>query len=270
MKLLFAFFTVLLCAVFSYAAIAQSAKDFHTFGWNAYGSLTGDVFNTFRNDASIAKTSHYTAGIIAEEKFMLQETTAFAFTAAFPVSSGAFGISGKSFGFENFRHIQTALIYGRKLTDWLDVGGEFDFLHSRVPAYGSAHAVTFGTGAIIHWNTQWHTGIQVFNPAKVKYSGFGGDAVPSLYRIGIGYQPSELFLLTTEISKTGEFPLEGTVVFYYRIIQNLSLTGGTGTGENNLFFGFNVHLKQIQILLAASHHSKLGFSPATGLLYENK
>lgn len=270
MKLLFAFVANLLCVVFSIPVSAQSAKDFHAFGWNAYSQITGDAFNIFRNEASIANTSHFIAGVLAEEKFMLQETTTFAFTAAFPLSAGAFGITGKSFGFENFRQIQTSLVYGRQLTDWLDIGASFDYLHTRVPGYGAAHAVTFGAGTIIHWNKQWHTGLQAFNPANVKFSGLGDDAIPSLYRIGIGYQPSGIFLLSAEVTKYSGFLFEGTAAFHYHIIQNLSLTGGAGTGENNIFLGFNIHLKQIQILVAASHYSRLGLTPATGVIYENK
>lgn len=270
MKLLFAFVANLLCVVFSIPVSAQSAKDFHAFGWNAYGQIRGDAFGLFRNEASIANTQHFTAGILAEEKFMLRETTSFAFTTSFPLPSGAVGITGKSFGFENFRKIQTALVYGRQLTDWLDAGAEFDYLHTQVPGYGSAHAVTFGIGTVIHWNKQWHTGFQVFNPSNVKFSGLGDDAVSSLYRMGIGYQPSDIFLLSAEVTKSSRFPIEGTAVFHYRIIQNLSFTGGAGTGDNNLFLGFNIYLKQIQILLAASHHSRLGLTPATGFIYENK
>lgn len=270
MKLLFAFVAYVLCIAYSIPAVAQSAKDFHAFGWNAYSQSTGDAFNVFRNEASIAHTAHFTAGILAEEKFMLQETTSFAFTAAFPLLSGAFGITGKSFGFENFRQLQTALIYGRQLTDWLDIGTEFDYLHTRVPGYGSAHAVTFGMGVLIHWNKKWHTGFHTFNPANVKFSGLGDDHIPAIYRIGGGYQPSEIFLLSAEISKTTGFPLEGMAAFHYRIIENLSFTGGAGTGENNLFLGFNIYLKQIQILLSASHHARLGLTPSTGFIYENK
>ncbi|MGH2645090.1 MAG: hypothetical protein ACRDE2_14140 [Chitinophagaceae bacterium] len=270
MKLLFALVAHLLCMVFLKPVNAQSSKDFHAFGWNAYSQLTGDAFNVFRNEASLAKIQHFTAGIIAEEKFMLQETASFAFTAAFPTSSGVFGVSAKSYGFENFRQIQTTILYGRQLTDWLDIGAEFDYLNTRVPLYGSAHAVTFGMGAIIHWNKQWHTGLQTFNPSSIKFSGLGDDIIPAVYRIGIGYQPSDIFFLSAEISKTKGFTAEGTAAFHYRIIQSLSFTGGAGTGENNLFLGFNIHLKQIQILLATSHHSKLGLTPASGFIFENK
>ncbi|TAN10922.1 MAG: hypothetical protein EPN37_18225 [Chitinophagaceae bacterium] len=270
MKLLFAFATALLWIIFYIPVIAQSAKDFHAFGWNTYGQFSGEAFDVFRNEASIANTPHFTAGIIAEEKFILQETASFAFTAALSTSSGSFGISGRSFGFESFRQIQTAFIYGRRLTDWLDAGAAFNYLHSSVPGYGNAHAVTFGIGTIIHWNRQWHTGLQAFNPANVKFSGLGDDVIPSVYRFGVGYQPSDIFLLSAEISKTGEFPVEGTAAFHYHIVQSLSITVGAGTGENNLFLGFTIYLKQVRILAAASHHSRLGLTPATGFIFQNK
>lgn len=201
---------------------------------------------------------------------MLEELSSFAFTASLPTASGVFSIEGQSDGLNDFRKIQTGLIYSRKLTKWLDIGAQFDYLHTRVSGYGTASGITFGLGTIFHWNKQWHTGLQVFNPIHQKYNGLGNDFIPAFYRFGLGFQPTQDFLISTELLKTADLPIEGTTVFHYKIIQHLSITGGVGTGESNFFFGFSLYLNQIQICLSSVHHTKLGLSPSTALTFENK
>lgn len=270
MKIYATLAVTLSCCALSLSVAAQSTKAFHAFGWNAYGLPSANAFNTFRNEASAARAEHFVGGIIAEQRFLLEELSSFAFIFSLPTSSGTFSLSGQNEGVDNFKVIKTGFIYSRLLTPWLDIGARFDYLNMRVTGYGSAAAVTFSLGTIIHWNKKWHTGLQAYNPANKKFDGLGNDPVPTLYRVGTGFQPSENFILSAEVSKTGNLPAEGTTVFQYQIIQHLSLTGGVGTGDNDLFFGLTIHLKQIQIITSACHHSRLGLGPATGFIFENK
>jgi hypothetical protein len=260
---------LLLLSVLSFSAAGQSAKDFNSFGWGAYSHSFTDILCTFRNEAGLAGIKYFSAAMLAERRFMLDATSSYAFAAAVPASSGTFCLSGDSFGFDDFRRLQVGLAYGRHLAPWLDAGIQFYYLNMRVPAYGSAWAATFSIAAMIHWNEHWHTGFRTFNPIEVKYNGLGNDAVPAAYQAGIGYQPSSVFLLSAEISETSHWPLSGTVAFYYHIAPSLGFTGGIGTGEEKLFLGLALYLKQFRMMFYASYYSRLGISPAAAFIFEN-
>lgn len=258
-----------LLIISSHFATGQTAKFFHPFGWGTYSASFSDVFCGFHNQAGLAELNHFTAGAIIKQRFMLKALTSYTFALALPTTSGTFCLQGDLLGYKNFNRQQLDLAYGRKLWPWLNIGIQLDYLNIHIPRYGSGHAITFETAFLVHLNKKWHAGVQVFNPVNANYNGLGNDIIPIAYRIGIGYQPSENLLLSIEVSKVKNSSMALSVAFYDHIVKAIGFTGGVTTGEEKVFLGLTLYLKQFRILFAGSYHSRLGMSPVTGFIFEN-
>lgn len=250
--------------------MGQPAKGFRSFGWNVYSQSSGNALGVFRNEASLANIHNFTAGIMAERRFMLNATSSYAFAVVLPASSGAFSLQGIGTGYENFVQQQVALAYGRPLASWFNVGLQLDYLNMRIPQYGSAHAFTFGISTLFRWKKYWSLGLQAFNPVGVTYTGLGDDEILSLYRVGVGYQPSPNFFLSTELSKSEGFPAEIATAFHYRIMKQLGIKGGISTGEQKIFLGIAILLSRFAMMFSAINHQRLGLTPGAGFIYNSK
>lgn len=270
MKGLFSYGTPLLLALLSTTVFGQSGKEVSTFGWEVYSHSLGNAFGVFRNEAGLARFEHFTAGVLAERRFMLDATSVYAFSIVMPLTSGSISLQGAGSGYKDFSQQRIALAYGMPLAAWCDAGIQLDYLNMRIPFYGSAHAFTFGVSMLMHWHDQWTVGVQAFNPPEVKFSKLGEDSIPAVYRLGLGYQPSETFLLSAEVSGSRSLPVQLTTTFHYRIIKHLGLHGGLGTGTERVFFGISIFWKQFDMIFSAAEHPQLGISPGAGLIYENK
>lgn len=247
----------------------QAARGFPLLGRGAYSRSFINAFSGVHNQAALAKLQSFSAGVFLQQRFSLNELRTAYFAIAFPVTSGTFSLQGSVGGYSHFHRQRLELAFSKTLFGWLDAGLQLNYLNMRVPAYGSANAFTFTVAALLHFGKQWHIGMQAFNPAKVKYQKLGDDPIPDIYRLGIGYQPSKLFLLTTTLlyeQKKAIFSL----AFQYHIVKVLSLKAGFGTGVNPVFAGVHLHLKKIEVLLSVTYHQKLGLSPGAGFLFIKK
>ncbi len=244
----------------------QAAKNLHPLGWGAYSPDFTNVFCGFHNQAALAGLTHFSAGFLVQQRFSIKELRQYQFAVAVPTSSGNFGLVGDLSGYEGFRRQELGLVYARQLFEWLDIGAQMDYLNMRVPGIGSTHAFTFALAALFHINEQWHAGIQAFNPVQVAYQKLGKDRIPDVYQLGIGYRPSKVFLLTTEIRRIENRNIVA-VAFQYQIAKTLTLTAGSSAKVYPVFAGISLHLNPIEIILTASYHQQLGLTPGAGVIF---
>lgn len=247
----------------------QAARIFPLTGRGAYSRSFVNVFSGMRNQAALARLKTFSAGAFLQQRFSVEALRLGYFAAALPTASGTFSLQGMVGGYKYFQRQQLDLAFSKKLFNLLDAGIQINYLNMRVPSYGSAHAFTFTISTLFHFSRQWHLGIQVFNPAEIAYQKLGNDPIPAVYLLGLGYQPSRLFLLTTELQY---FQNNATIslAFQYHIAKVLSLKAGAGSGVYPVFAGLHLHLKKMEILLSAAYHRKLGLSPGAGFIFINK
>lgn len=257
-----------LSSVCPFGTAAQSAHALFPFGWKAYSRSLNDVSGVERNEASLGEIHDFTAAVIAERPFNMNATATYAFTAAFPLNDGAIALRGIGMGYKDFHQQQITLAYGRPLASWVNVGAQMDYFHTGIPHYGSARALTFGLASLLKFKKYWSLGLQTFNPLKITYNAFGFEALQSVYRLGIGYQPSSSFLLSVELMKTNSFPFEISTAFYYKMISFFAINGGVSTGPQKLFFGITLFLKSIDLTFVTMNHQRLGLSPGMSLIYK--
>lgn len=260
---------LLLCC---YTGKAQTAAKMLTAPYlkaTANSQLHRDAFSPIGNQAALARFTSLTAGIFGERKFMLEELQSFTAALALPTNSGVFGLQIHQTGNAAYAQMQGGLAYGRKLSDKVDAGVQFNFYSMRISGYGNATAVSIEAGAMFHFTSQLHGGFHVSNPTSARL-GKTEEKLPSVYSFGLGYDASEQFFISAEIEKAEDESLGVTASIQYRFTDRLLVRGGVETGSSLIFFGIGSRLQNFRLDVIASLHPQLGISPGLLLIFTKK
>ncbi|HEX8460857.1 MAG TPA: hypothetical protein VF623_05490 [Segetibacter sp.] len=236
----------------------------------AYSKNFVDIFSATVNQASLAETKTGGFGVYGERRFMLQDLNSFTTLIALPVKSGAFGLQGDYFGSAAFNENQLGVMYARKITGQVDIGVKFNYHTVRVPGYGSATAINFEAGTIIHLTDKLHTGVHVYNPTRSKLGKSGGEKLASIYRFGLGYEASSKVFVSTEIVKQENQPVNVNAGLQYNVQDKFFMRIGISTTSSNSYFGAGFNLTYARIDINATYHPQLGFTPGLLLLLNFK
>ncbi|OWY21602.1 hypothetical protein C7N43_07570 [Sphingobacteriales bacterium UPWRP_1] len=250
-------------------------NDKHTVGGRqaAMGNTSvtfTDVFSVFYNQAGLAGINTVTAGVYAENRFLLKDLNFFGAAVAIPTKGGTFGLGATYFGNNLYNDRLINLAYGRKLFNTLSVGIELDYAAISVADYGTANAFTFGLGVQYAIIPKLIAGAQVHNPLRWQFTDFEEDRLPTVISSGIAYLPSEKVTICAEAEKNLDKPLMLKAGFEYNIVEKLSLRAGITTEPVVSSFGIGLNLGTLRIDLANSFHPVLGYSPHFGLIYTAK
>lgn len=233
-------------------------------GLGAYSLHHVDAFSMTANQASLAQVKNAAAGVYGERRFMLDATNMFTAVVAVPTSKGNFGVQADYFGFKNYNESQLGLAYARSLGSKVDVGIKFNYYNVRIPGYGNGSNVNFEIGTTLHLTDKVHAGIHAYNPVGGKFSKNGEEKLAAIYTFGIGYEPTESFLVTTDVNKEENQPANITASVQYNFKKQFFTRFGVETETGNAFGGAGVAWKLLRLDANVSYHPHLGFSP--GLL----
>ena len=263
---------VFLCLVVPFSVRAQKLQNplLSPYpGFGAYSSGHTDVFSFTNNQASLAGLENFSAGLFGERRFMLSELNNYMAAAALPTSSGNFGLNASYAGFTDYNETQLGLAYARSLGKKVDIGAQFNYNGIRIAGYGDASTVSFELGTILHITDKLHTGVQVNNPVGGKF-GKDQEKLPSVYSFGLGYEASEKFLLSAEVEKEENQPINVNAGFQYRFIPQLQVRAGVSSAASIVWAGIGVHLNTVRIDITSSYHPQLGITPGLMLVFDLK
>lgn len=238
-------------------------------GFGAYSSGHTDVFSFTNNQASLAQLKNFSAGLFGERRFMLNELNYYMAVAALPTSSGNFGLKTSYSGFTDYNETQLGLAYARSLGKRVDIGAQFNYNGIRIAGYGDASALSFELGTVLHITDKLHTGVQVNNPIGGKF-GKDQEKLPSVYSLGLGYEASEKFLLSAEVAKEENQPINVNAGFQYRFISQLQVRAGVSSAASIVWAGIGVRLNTVRIDITSSYHPQLGITPGLMLVFDLK
>ncbi|HET9055652.1 MAG TPA: hypothetical protein VFN30_02275 [Chitinophagaceae bacterium] len=237
-------------------------------GLGAYSKNFSDGYSFTQNQAALANVKSASATVYTEKRFLIQELSLYSASIVLPTTSGNFGVQADYFGFKNFNETQFGLAYGRDLGSKVDVGVKFNYYGVHIPTYGSASTFTAEAGILLHLTEKIHAGIHIFNPAGGKLGKNQEEKIASVYKFGLGYEVSDIFFISSEISKQEDQPVNVTVGFQYNLIKQFLIRGGIVSATNSSFAGVGVGVKQLRIDVVASYHPQLGFTPGLLVLFE--
>ena len=239
-------------------------------GLGAYSKNFADIFSSTTNQASLAQLKSGGFGVYGERRYLLEELNQFTAIVAVPTAGGTFALQGDYFGFSSYNENQLGLSYGRKISNMVDVGIKFNYHTVRIAGYGSASAINFEAGTILHLTDRLHAGMHVYNPLSSKFGKNSNEKLASVYQTGLGYEASEKLFLSTEIAKQEDQPVSVSAGIQYNVAQNVFLRGGISTTNNNSYVGVSLQLDFARVDVNTAYHPQLGFTPGILLLFNFK
>jgi len=234
---------------------------------SAYSHNHSDVFSFTANQAALAKIKSFTAGVFSERKYMLNELNLFSASFALPTQSGNFGLQLHHFGNSIYSETQAGIAYGRKLSDYIDIGIQFNYYKMRISGYGNAAAINFEAGTIFHFTDQLHGGIHVYNPTSSKINKNEAERIPAVYSVVLGYDASDNVLVSVSIEKTENEDLNVIASIQYKFADRFLARGGVASATSVFFFGVGFSLQNFRLDATASVHPQLGVTPGLMLIY---
>lgn len=220
----------------------------------------------WRNQGGLAGLSGPTLIAMGEQPFLLSEIRSVAAGAAFPTASGTFALSVDYFGFDAFNQQQIGLAYGRRLLDEVSIGARFLYLNTRIPDYGQRGHLTFEVSLLAEVLPELTLGAQIHNPLQLEVT--ENETLPTIFALGLTWQPSEDVLISSEVEKDIDFPARVKIGIQYRLIEAFSLRVGVGANPTSPSFGLAYQFDNgLSLNVASSHHPYLGFTPGFDVTY---
>ncbi len=258
------FYFVLIFILSSSGSFSQAIRHPLTaryIGLGAYSKNHVDAFSFTANQAALAQSTITAVGVYGEKRFLLSSANLYSAVAVFPTKQGNFGLQCDYFGFKNYNESQIGIAYGRSLGSKLDIGIKFNYYGFRIPAYGNSSAINFELGAIAHLSEKLNMGIHAYNPIGGKLSKTDNEKLSSIYKFGIGYEASETFLISAEIIKVEDQPVNVDVGVQYNLIKEFFVRAGTSTETANSYIGAGISWRNFRLDITGSYHQQLGFTP---------
>lgn len=239
-------------------------------GLGAYSFNHIDAFSFISNQASLAQLKNPAAGVYGERKFMLSELNNYTAAIGLPSQSGNFGLKAVYSGFSDYNETQIGLAYARKLGDKIDIGVQFNYNGIRIAGYGAASAISFEAGTIFHVTDKLHTGFHINNPVGGKFGKEQQEKLPSVYTVGLGYDASENFFVSTEIVKEEDQPVNVIAGIQYKFIPQLLARTGMSTATSSAWLGIGLTWRSFRLDVTSAYHPQLGITPGVLLLFNFK
>ena len=237
---------------------------------SAYSVQQNDALSFTGNQAALALTKQAGIGIFGERRFMLKETSVYTLGAAVPTRLGNIGIQLQYAGFKNFRENKIGLAYARKLGKLVDVGVQFNYYGYSIPAYGKASAINFEMGALFHLTGKLTAGIHVYNPIGGKLGKDKEEKIAAAYKIGLGYDASDRFFISSEIIKEEDKAVNVIAGLQYQFAKQFFAKAGFLSETGTAYAGAGVGWKNLRLDISSSYHLQLGFSPGILLIMHFK
>lgn len=237
-------------------------------GMGAYSQHFTDVLSVLGNQAALANIGRAAAGVFAERKFMLAITQATG-VAALPTKHGNLALVFNYTGADGYSESQVALALAKNLGK-VDLGVRFNYTHIQLPGYGNDATVSIELATLWHINDQWHTGVQIINPVGGRFKKHTAEKLAAVYKFGLGYEASDKVLLSIEIIKEEQRPVNVQAGLQYRFMNKLFARAGIATATTTPFFGVGWQWKSIRTDITANYHPQLGITPGLMLVLGNE
>jgi hypothetical protein len=228
-----------------------------------------DIWGIFHNQAALGYIESTTAGAFYESRFLMPELAYAGFAGATPLGNGAIGVSFSNFGYSVYREGKFGLAYGMKLANRFSMGVQINYQTTRITVedYGNTGVLTAEVGFRMEVSDKVTAAAHIYNPTRTEINSFASERLPTVIRLGLGYQISEELLFAAEAEKD----IDQNALFRggieYRPVEMLYLRVGASNEPNLFSFGLGLRFKSFQFDMATSYHSLLGYSPQVSLTF---
>ncbi|MEO5998248.1 MAG: hypothetical protein ABIN89_15985 [Chitinophagaceae bacterium] len=236
-------------------------------GVGAYSLDFTDVFSFTANPASLSHIKSTTIGLYSERRYMLNELKRFSTAISFPLPRAGAGITADYFGFAGYNESHGGIAYGKALGQKIDLGVQFNYYRISMAGYGSAGAMNFELGTIIHLSDKLYGGLHIYNPVGGKFGNNAGEKLASMYSFGTGYEASEKLFFSAVLVKEENQPVNVNVSMQYAFVKQIFIRGGLSSASASYFAGAGVSWKNYRLDVAADWHPQAGLTPCMLLIF---
>lgn len=237
-------------------------------GLNAYSNKPPDLFSTVNNQAALAQLKSKSVGLYGERRYLVEGLNNYLGVAAIETKSGCFGIELGYFGFNRFNQNRAGLAYALALGNRMNMGVQFNYHSINIPGYTRASSLGFELAALFHLTDKLTTGIQISNPVGGRFGQTGRNKLPSVYRGGIGYDPSREFYAGIEFIKEELMPAYVNAGIQYAGIPGVTIRAGFISASNSWWMGICYLWRSLRIGISIGFHPILGITPGFFFLYQ--
>lgn len=228
-----------------------------------------DLHSLLGNQAGLAEVETFGLLSAIDQRFLLGDLNQAAFGAALPTFSGVFGLTLRSFGTADYREIGAGLVYARKLSEYLRIGGQLHWAQLGISEYGSRSLFNLDIGLQAELLPKLWAGAQVRN--AIRQQVLDGEYTPMAFSAGLAYTVADKIVVFTELYKDIDFPADVRIGIEYNPSKTVYLRGGMNTSPGGWSFGFGLPVFQnLAFDCAVAYHPYLGFTPSAGLAYRKK
>jgi len=265
-KYLIAFFFILPQIVLAQRGYTP-ARGAKSLSMGGIVSLSTEIDALLNNQAGLATLNGYGLIASAEQRFLLDELRTVSFGAAYGKQElGTVGIVVSSFGIDEYKEIKLGLAYSRQLLEKLSIGGQLDYLSTRILGYGSTNSITFEAGIQSKFTEEFMIGFHMFSPGEVSQG--PESQVPTRMNAGFAYIPSKKLFIAAEVEKILDLDYAFRGGVSYAFADQFLLRAGASTGETTFTFGLAFKIQDaIHFDGAFSQHEILGTTPAATVKY---
>jgi hypothetical protein len=228
-----------------------------------------DAWSTTNNPGALGLIDKFSFGMGYETRFFLPEASLRSVAMAAPLGGGTVGLVGHNYGFAGYSDNRVGLSYGRKLSEYISLGVQVNYVQTRIgDVYGSRSTAVGEVGLLIMPSDHIRVGAHLYNPTRAKLADFNDERIPTSLRIGGQYIFSDQVNASFELDKDIDYPVNIKTAIEYQPVDQLFLRAGYATAQNTLAFGFGYRWNGILADVSASWNQQLGYSTTISVGYE--
>ncbi len=219
-----------------------------------------DINSIFSNQAGLSFLLKPNFSVGLANRYFVKEINTRTFAAGFPTQSGTWAVAYSYFGYSKYNENKVGLAYAKDLKI-VSVGLQLDYFYTQIAdEYGSKGIPAAEVGILSEPVENFFVAAHVFNPWRAKMTDSPDEHLPTILKIGLGYDFSGKFLLTFESEKD----LDKTAIYKmgaeYRIFEKLFLRTGISAKPVLNTFGLGLKFSRWNVDIAFSRHEYLGYS----------
>lgn len=252
-----------LLAIENYPVGARSA------GMANASVILNDVWSIHHNQAGLAFLQRPVAGFFFENRFAIQELSLTSFALGYPVWNGVAGFNLTYWGFEKFNTTKFGIAFSKKLGDKISAGIQLDYFNTYLSEeYGNKGSLLAELGIRVEPISNFIIAAHFYNLTRVKFIDYNDERLPTIFRLGMGYNFSDKLLVSLENEKNLTDEMIIKIGFEYKFDERFYIRAGIASEPILNTFGFGYLFKNLSINMAFSRHQILGLIPHFSVDYK--
>jgi hypothetical protein len=240
-----------------------------SLGQGGVGVAQTTTFAAILNPASSAYHSYVIAGVYYYLPYHISELSYQNVFGILPTNYGVFSAFTQHYGVKSYQEDRIALNFSKELRPELSLG--FQLNVQRVFQYGmkSVYQAYSGLGILYAPYDYMRLGLYLQNPERSSIT-FGDERIlpPSLFVLGLCWDASEQFQITTEIEKQVNYSTIKKLGLQYMMNERIRIRMGVFGKQVNYSMGLGFTVNSLQVDVGIVHHTTLGLSSGIGLCFK--